>query len=123
MPSQVGVPFATVGHGVHDDPQDAVAVFDAHEPLHSWKFASQALLQLPETHDAVAFGRVGQAVHEAPHAVGSVSDLQLAPHAWNLESHDVSQLPSLHSTEPFAGFAQSDFVRQPSLHFLSSVSQ
>ena len=115
VPSHVGWPLATEGHGVHELPHVAGAVFDAQLPAHSWKALAHALLQLPLVHDAVALARVGHTAQEAPHAVGSVSALHVLPHAWKLASHDELHAPSSQVTAPFAGLAQSAALRHPSL--------
>jgi hypothetical protein len=69
VPSQVALPFGSVGQGVHDDgPHEVTLVFDAHWVPHRWAPAAQvaATHTVPEQAKAVAFA-VGQGAHPLPH--------------------------------------------------------
>lgn len=69
-PSQVGVPFGSVGHALHDAPQVAVAAFDTQTPLQRWKPEAQAEVThvAPEQLVPMAFASLGHAAHPPWHS-------------------------------------------------------
>lgn len=67
--TQVALPFAKPGHGVHDDPHELTAVSDRHAPLQRWVPAAHTqlpdVLHVPFTGDVHAPDVRGAAEHAA----------------------------------------------------------
>jgi hypothetical protein len=98
------VPFGSVGHVVHVEPQALASSSAAHVLPHRCRPVAQVNAQLPLVHELLAapVGR-GHGVHRVPQEFGLVSDahtpLQLCVPAGHCPAHDVvaSMQAPLHS--------------------------
>jgi hypothetical protein len=77
-------------------PQVAVAKFDTHWPLHSWKPVLHWMPQAVPLQVAVPFTGTGHGVQLVPHEVSAVSDTHWVPHWWKPVAHVYWHCPATH---------------------------
>ena len=79
-PSQVGAPFAGIGHGLQEAPQAAMSVLALQTSPQRWNPWLQVKLQTVPSQIALAFGGGdGQGLHEAPQESTLTLGLQSSP--------------------------------------------